>query len=93
MRIAWTPAAADDLEHLADFLFEQNAATAIRLVRQIYSAASTLKQFPDKGRPGKKRGTRELVLPGLPWIIIYDREAALETVRIIRILHGAQRWP
>ena len=91
MRIAWTPAAAADLEQISDFLFEQNPATAVRLVRQTYSAASTLKQFPNKGRPAKKEGTRELVLPGLPWIIIY--EAGGQAVYIVRILHGAQHWP
>ena len=91
MRIVWTPAAAADLEQISDFLFEQNAATAVRLVRQIYSAASTLKRFPNKGRPRKKEGTRELVLQRLPWVIIYD--ASGQIVRITRVLHGAQRWP
>jgi plasmid stabilization system protein ParE len=37
MRIAWTPAAADDLEQISDYLFEQSAATAVRLVRQTES--------------------------------------------------------
>jgi plasmid stabilization system protein ParE len=35
MRIAWTPAAAADLEQISDFLFESSPATAVRLVRQI----------------------------------------------------------
>jgi C-terminal processing protease CtpA/Prc len=47
MRIVWTPAAAD-LEQISDFLFEQNPATAVRLVRQIFSAASTLKRYPNE---------------------------------------------
>jgi toxin ParE1/3/4 len=71
--------------------FSSSPATAVRLVRQIYSAAAALKQFPNQGRPGKKEGTRELVIPGLPWIVIY--EVSGQTVRIARVLHGAQRWP
>ncbi len=91
MRIAWTPAAADDLEQISDYLYEQSVATAVRLVRQIYSAASALQKFPNQGRPGKKEGTRELVLPGLPYIIIYEVKGQM--LRIVRVLHGAQRWP
>jgi addiction module RelE/StbE family toxin len=91
MRIVWTPAATNDLEQISDYLWEQNPVTAVRLVRQIFSAASDLKKFPNRGRPGKKDGTRELVLPGLPYIIIY--EVSEQAVRIVRVLHGAQRWP
>jgi plasmid stabilization system protein ParE len=73
-------------------------AAAVRLVRQIYSAASTLKQFPDKGRPERKRETRELVLPGLPWmIIIYEVSGqqpalALRTV-LKRRVRGSKKRP
>ncbi len=91
MRIMWTPAAAGDLEEIADFLYEQTPETAIRLVQAIYSAPSVLKKFPKRGRPGRKEGTRELVIPSLPYLIIY--EVTGETVQILRILHGARRWP
>jgi toxin ParE1/3/4 len=36
-------------------------------------------------------GTRELVVTGTPFIVVYRVEAA--TVVILRVLHGAQRWP
>ena len=91
MRIAWTPAAATDLEQILDYLEEQKSAVATQVVRQIYSAASSLREFPRQGRPGRKEGTRELTLSGLPWLIIYM--VSDEVVRIIRVLHGAQRWP
>jgi len=39
----------------------------------------------------KKAGTRELILSPLPWIVTYTvRDDAID---IVRILHGAQRWP
>lgn len=91
MRIAWTPAAADDLERISDYLLEQNPAVATKIVRQIYTAINPLKRFPSLGRPGRKEGTRELVVSSLPYIIIY--EVLGQTIRIARILHGAQRWP
>ena len=43
------------------------------------------------GRPGRIAGTRELVVPGTPYLIAY---AVLEEqVVVLAVLHGAQRWP
>ena len=91
MRIQWTPAAADDLENITDYLYEQNPTIAPELIRRIYSAPDALKQFPRRGRPGRKDGTRELVILSLPYLVVY--EIIGDTARILRILHGAQRWP
>ncbi|MBV9503785.1 MAG: type II toxin-antitoxin system RelE/ParE family toxin [Acidobacteriia bacterium] len=48
-------------------------------------------QLPHRGRPGKKEGTRELVLTPLPYIVVY--RIAGDAIYIVRILHGAQKWP
>jgi toxin ParE1/3/4 len=34
---------------------------------------------------------RELVIPTLPYVMVYD--VAGDSVRILRVLHGAQKWP
>jgi toxin ParE1/3/4 len=91
MRLRWTVAAADDLERIADYLFEKTPENAAQLIRKIYNAPSALKLFPNRGRQGKKQGTRELVIPSLPWIVVYRITA--DVVYIVRILHGAQNWP
>jgi toxin ParE1/3/4 len=91
MRIAWTPSAAADLEQISDYLFERSHEAATIVVRRIYEAASILKQFPSSGRPGRKEGTRELVVTGLPYLVVYDVDG--QTIRVLRILHGARRWP
>ena len=90
-RIRWTIAATTDLESIADYLFEKSPLNAAQLVRKIYEAPSNLKNYPNLGRPGKKEGTRELVLSPLPYIVIY--KILDDTVFIVRILHGAQDWP
>jgi toxin ParE1/3/4 len=91
MRLRWTSAAADDLENIANYLFEKTPENAARLIREIHDAPSTLKSFPDRGRAGKKEGTRELVMPSLPYIIVYRVRG--DTVHIVRILHSSQDWP
>jgi plasmid stabilization system protein ParE len=46
MRVRWTSAAADDLENIANYLFEKTPENAARLIREIYAAPITLKDFP-----------------------------------------------
>jgi addiction module RelE/StbE family toxin len=91
MRVRWTPAAADDFENIANYLFEQTPENAARLIREIYRAPNGLESFPKRGRVGKKEGTRELVLPSLPYVIVY--RITSESVYILRVLHGSQDWP
>jgi toxin ParE1/3/4 len=91
MHLRWTEAAATDLECIADYLFSHVPDRAPRLIRSIYEAPETLLLFPHRGRPGKKAGTRELVLSPLPWIVVYTVRD--DVAHVVRILHGAQRWP
>ena len=91
MELRWTDAAASDLEGISDYLFEQTPAHAERIVLEIYDSLPGLLQFPHRGRVGRKHGTRELVLSALPYLVVYSVSG--ELIHIVRILHGAQRWP
>jgi hypothetical protein len=55
MRIRWTPAAADDFQNIANYLFEKTPNSAAQLIREIYAAAPSLTRFPNSGRAGKKQ--------------------------------------
>lgn len=92
MRIRWTPLAAENLSVICDYTKEHDSpAAARRVALRIYERVALLSRFPNLGRPGRKPGTRELVLSGLPFVAVYRvREDAIE---VIRILHGAQQWP
>jgi addiction module RelE/StbE family toxin len=91
MHLRWTQEAANDLEHIADYLLTHAPDRAPELVRAVYDAPSALLTFPNRGRPGKKEGTRELVLTPLPYIVVYTVRG--DVIFIVRILHGAQQWP
>ncbi len=91
MRLRWTAGAVRDLENIADYLFDKTPQHAPRLVRSIYEAAAALITFPNRGREGKNTGTRELMMPSLPYAVVY--QVSEEFVYIVRILHGAQQWP
>lgn len=91
MQLRWSEDAADDLERITNYLFEETPKHAPELLRAIYSAPYALLTFPYRGRPGKKEGTRELVLSPLPYVVVY--RIGGDAIHIARILHGAQRWP
>jgi toxin ParE1/3/4 len=90
MQVRWTLAASSDLESIAHYLFEKTPEHAPRLIRELYNAAAKLTRFPDRGRPGKKKGTRELVLRGSPYIVVYKISG--QALFIVRVLHGSQDW-
>jgi addiction module RelE/StbE family toxin len=91
MRVRWTSDAAEDLERISDVIAEDRPETARRSALEIVQSVDALDTFPNRGRPGRVEGTRELVLAPLPFIAVY--EVHEEELQVLRILHGAQRWP
>ncbi len=91
MQLRWTEDAANDLERIADYLESHAPDRAPALIRVVYDAPAVLLTFPHRGRPGKREGTRELVLSPLPYVIVYAVRG--DVLYVVRILHGAQQWP
>ena len=92
MRIRWTQPAAGDLTHICDYIEEHDTpATARRVALAIYESIDTLGRFPRRGRVGRYRDTRELVITNLPYIVIFRIHE--DVIEVTRILHGAQDWP
>jgi len=91
LRIVWSNQAADQLEAAYDFVWKENPPAAEKLLQMIMRAVEHLVDFPEMGRPGRVKGTRELVLPDTPYIVAYRLKNRM--VRILAILHGARRWP
>jgi toxin ParE1/3/4 len=91
MNIRWSPAAAENLSRIFEYIRPDNPFAAERVVRTIYDSAGSLESFPYRGRVGRVDGTRELVLPSLPFVIVY--RVLEDAVEIAAVIHGAQRWP
>lgn len=92
MTIRWTVPAADDLGRICDYTEARfGTAQAHRAPTAVYEAADALSVMPFRGRVGRKSGTRELIVAGLPFVIVY--RVGQQTVEIVRILHGSQQWP
>ena len=91
MEILWTSAAAVDLLEAIDYVSAESPRTALKLARSIREKIELLADNPTLGRAGRLHGTRELVVPGTAYLVVYRvKEGAGQ---VIRILHGARRPP
>jgi toxin ParE1/3/4 len=93
METRWSPGSAEDIEQIFHYIRTDDPAAAQRVVQTIYNRAAVLGADPYLGRRGRVEGTRELPLPPLPFIIVYRVLEHADAVEIVRIIHGAQRWP
>ena len=92
MRVEGSANAVADLQQLSSYIEEVTSLrTANRFTRTIYEAAQSLKNLPNRGRPGRIQDTRELVVSNLPYIVMY--QVLSDRVLILNIVHGAQEWP
>jgi addiction module RelE/StbE family toxin len=91
VRVKWVRNALANLNSEAEYIARDNPAAASRIVNLIMTAVDHLTEHPALGRAGRVPGTRELVIPGTPYIIPYRiRE---NTVEVLRVFHAARRWP
>ena len=91
MKIVWLPAAAYALDREYDYLAAKNPQAARTVFSRIVALVRRLGDFPHSGRPGQIAGTRELVIPSLPYVVIYRVNA--DQIEILRVFHTARDWP
>jgi toxin ParE1/3/4 len=91
MQIRWSPEATADFTQIIQYIRKDNVSAALRVARTIYEKVAQLKTFPNRGRAGRIAGTRELLFPSLPLVVVYRVKE--DAVEIIKVLHGAQKWP
>jgi toxin ParE1/3/4 len=89
--IEWTALATAEALELHRYVAEDSLEAANRQLGLVLESIQGLSRFPGKGRIGRVRGTRELVVLGTPYIVAYRLEGA--AIQILSILHGARRWP
>jgi plasmid stabilization system protein ParE len=81
-----------DLDHIETYIAADNSPlVAIDVVLRIIDTVDVvLPEHPKAGRIGRVENTRELVIDGTPFLVIYRITRAVE---LLRVLHGAQQWP
>ena len=91
LTIRWTSIALSDLNSAFEFISADKPDAVKATVMKVLDGIEQLKNFPESGRPGRVKGTRELVVSTTPYVIAYRiKENHLE---ILSILHTSQKWP
>ena len=91
MIIVWSPRAIEHLAHLRSHIARDNPQAANRIAGALLDAVERLAELPNLGRPGRVTATRELVVPGTPYVIPYRLRG--DRLEVIAVFHGRQKWP
>lgn len=89
MRVRYTPQAGRDLTEIFRFIARDNPAAAAQTIERAERLAALLGHVPFAGRRGRVAGTREMVVPDLPYIVVY--RVRRDAVEIVSVVRGARR--
>lgn len=89
MTLRWSELAVEDLESIRDFIAQDNRDAAAATVEHLVKAAERLERHPELGRPGRFKGTRQLICP--PYLIV--NRIQKEVIEILNVFHGSRRHP
>ena len=89
--LVWLKRALNDRDAQLDYIAHDNPLAAVAQGDRIEEQVDQLLQQPNMGRPGRKQGTRELVISRTPFIVVYRIKG--KRIELLRLLHGSQKWP
>ena len=91
MKLRYSLRAIRDLHAAATYVRRHHPDAALRRRQRLQSAVLGLASYPERGRPGRAAGTRELVVTGTPYLVAYRVHGS--EILILAVLHGSRRWP
>jgi toxin ParE1/3/4 len=91
LRVRWLRTALANLEAHAQYIARDNPAAARRVVAAIERSVALVARYLASGRRGRVESTRELVVPGTPYIVPYRVRG--HTLQILRVFHATRKWP
>jgi len=91
VRQRWSAQAIEDRLGIFDYIASDSGHAALEVDEAIEARVNALLAMPRSGRPGRLANTREAVIGGTPYIVVYKVSDA--ELHVIRVLHSAQQWP
>jgi toxin ParE1/3/4 len=85
LRLEWSPLAQRDLREAVEFIAQDSLAAADAVEDRVLAAALGLLNHPEKGRNGRRAGTREWAVPQTSHLLIYRIAPTL--IEIVRVWH------
>jgi toxin ParE1/3/4 len=91
MKIILSPTAHRDIKSVYDYIVKQNTKpVAKKVLASVENMIDHLAEYSQLGKVGRIKNTRELTVPQLPFIIIYQIHA--DYIAIISIIHTSRKW-
>ena len=90
MNVVWAETARQEWVAQYRFYYARNPNAAHRMRQAVMEGAQQLRDYPRLGRLGRVEGTRELVIVGTPFLLVYDETPA--RVEILHVYDGRQDW-
>jgi toxin ParE1/3/4 len=87
-RVVWASTAEKKRDAALLYIARDSINAALSQAEEIVRQTRLLREQPNMGRPGKLKGTRELVIRHTPFIVGYRVKD--DIVQIIRFLHSLQ---
>ncbi len=91
MKLEWRPLAHADMLDIVTYIAQDDPVAAYDVHAELERQIGMLAMHPNMGRRGRIRGTRELVIAGLPYVAPY--RVLAKRVEILRLLHTSRQWP
>ena len=95
MKVTWLARARARAARQAaiDFIAQDDPLAALSQIDEIEQQVDLLASQPRMGRPGRVKGTREIVIGRTSFILVYRIDPKAERLEVLHFLHGAQQWP
>ena len=95
MDIYYLQEAENDLEQIVFYYLEQvSPAFGLEVYSRISRRIEDIAIFPKSIKASERvAGTRELVIPDLPYVVFVRIREDLDRIEVLRILHTAMRFP
>ena len=93
MILAWLPRAIENRDAQIDYIAKDSPTAAIDQGDRIEEQVNRLVDYPEMGKPGRKKGTREMAIGKTPFIVVYRWRSRSKRIEIVRLLHGSQQYP
>lgn len=92
MKLVWRSKALEDRKLIASYIAQDNVNAAIELDIIFEEKAEIARSNPKLYKPGRIRGSRELVV-NESYVMVYRVNEKAKTVTFARVLHTSRKWP
>lgn len=90
MRVEWSLAAQDDLDHIQAFIEQDSPRAAERIWVRIYERVALQAEIPFAAPLHRNGPARKLVVSGTPYLVLYIVEG--DALKVEKVLHGARDY-